>query len=185
MKTHLIGPSVMAVVSLLVCIAAVAAGTQGKNGWQTYREPGAFRVEYPSQWYVLQEGNRRLDILSFPKDQRAQGAVLIHHGAEIQVVSAPSDVRTLPDWINQETKGESNVTKDRVPAAVKANRACTFTGLSYENELGPNTWTTNKVYFADCAGRLFQVRLIFFRGESEEKYLNVLNGMAASLRPYE
>ena len=143
--------------------------------WKVYRaSSGTFRVEYPSNWYVLQEGASRLDILSFPKEQRAHGAVLIHGGAEIDVISAPPTVRSLNEWIKLEVKDESNVVRDPIPAELKKSPFCSFTAVSYEDELGPNVWTTNKIYFCECSGRLLQVRLTTFKGELNQNFLQVL-----------
>src|SRR5215469_1858085 len=131
-------------LNLFFCLAS-CAGAQHNGNWKIYEEPsGAFRVEYPTQWHVLQEGDGRLDILSFPKELRADGSVLIHHGAEIQIQSAAEGIHSVREWLNQEVKGESNVVREQVTAAVKANPACKFTAISYEDEIGPNTWTTNK-----------------------------------------
>jgi hypothetical protein len=174
---------VAVVLNVLFCLTPCAVAQHNDN-WKIYDEPsGAFRVEYPPQWHILQEGNGRLDILSFPKEQSAHGAVLIRHGAEIQVLSAPESIHSVREWMNQEVTGESNVIQEQVPAAVKANRTCTFTAVSYENEFGPNTWTTNKVYFGECGRRLLRIRLTFFKPESNERFLKVLDRMAASLLP--
>jgi hypothetical protein len=116
-----------------------------------------------------------LDILNFPPDQRAKGVILKESGARIMVGRAPSEVKTVEEWIKDQTKFDTEVAQREVTNFTKIPSGCEkITEVASLSEVGPKSYFSATTYYCVTNQALYAVALLNWKGDPKQNQLRAI-----------
>ena len=190
----------MTVARLLLFIIASASsalgqGGQVSRGWGVFESRSQhFSVRYPASWHQMVAADGSVDhdtlsIINFPNSEIVSGVIIKKGGASIAALAvpvnaAPSNVRSLEDWIRWYEKHDAVLDDHVIPVVKGAPDACrNLRRIVTRYEVGPNTFQIHTDYFCSTMHGLYVVLLTNWEGDPHQSALqDVALEVALSLR---
>lgn len=150
-----------------------------------------YSVRYPGDWHLLTTALRptldSLDILSFPPSERVEGVVLRDGGAEITVGPPARDISTIDQWIQQDTKANTEVFRqDLEPSETDPLGCQRIVEVTSVFEVGPDRYFDETTYYCRTDHGLYGATLLNWQGDDrEDHWQGVALKMIESLRTEE
>lgn len=177
--------------SLAIVLLACATASAAPNGWAHFvSKQSRFSAWYPPGWQPLTPGSVALEIVDFPKSEAVTGAVVPERGALIQAWPASDPADTIEKLIQRQTTIDGDVAPDvdqtlltglRYPDSPRTLRQVEY--VRNEGSAVHPILQHVTMYYCKVHGRIFEVMLIYFRGNKKAKQLEAAaRSVARSLR---
>jgi hypothetical protein len=118
--------------------------------------------------------SERLAIINFPNSQRLRGVVIKDGGALISVnaapvEAAPSNVRSLDDWVRWYEKNEEALDDRDIPTSTPAPGGCQqLRRIVTREDMGSGAFSIGTVYFCSTKHGLYVVILSNWEGDPHQ-----------------
>lgn len=166
---------------VFLCLIAVGLGLSAATPtWKTFKSTKyRYSARYPASWYLftttLTPKLDSLDILNFPPDQRVRGVILKESGARIMVGPAPSEMRTMEQWIKEDTKFDTQVAQREIKGFTKSPSGCAeLVEVTSLSEVGPGAYFHHTAYYCSTKYGLYGVSLLNWKGDPNQEKLQAI-----------
>jgi hypothetical protein len=171
--------STLRALLVTLCLIALRIGAAGQSPTIAFKSDRFnFAVRYPRSWQLLEGFDGKpastdaLDIINFPNSQRAKGVVLKPGGAEITAAVAPPEVQTIRDWIEKDTKFNTEVDVHEITGVAKKSSVCEqLIEVTSLFKVGPGRKFHITSYYCSTRRGLFGVELKNWNGDPNQRQL--------------
>jgi hypothetical protein len=142
------------------------------DDWLTYESPSLHvEVKYPPSWNMAVGTNNVLYLANFAASESVHGVVIPRSGARVTVMPASADIRDKESWIKKDLDHETELNRREIPKSQSRQSCETLTEVVWEWEVGPNSFFRETAYYCVASGRLFRIRLTFWKGNPQQNDL--------------
>jgi hypothetical protein len=175
----------MHISALIVALALTSVA--GVNTHHFDSKSQAFSVDYPATWSLvgsstLGPSDSRMDIVSFPDNQRAEAVVIKRGGAEIILLRGQAD-QTVDDGDKLILRHDIPLNSSSLCPSVAVTRVLKAIVTKDQVPSGVAVYEDDTTYAFACGTESFQLILRHFRGDPKHKdYEDAAIGILNSLR---